>query len=139
LADNRDSKEKSARATLLPSWQKNFIVGIDNCVCVTRGSGRSLSAKKVREAVEIEGASAWINKRYSEGHIVCFLTTRPEKLRVPTEKWLREHGFNYHSLVMEKPEALEYHYIDDRHVQATTFRGKFAPLVKKEHKIQVFS
>ena len=80
-----------------------------------------------------------MNKQYEYGNIVCFLTTRREYLRAPTEAWLREHGFKYHSLIMGKPKAEQYHYIDDRHVQATTFRGKFAPFVKKEHTIQVFS
>ena len=71
--------------------------------------------------------------------ILSAFLPQARKLRVQQEEWLKQHGFKYHSLVMEKPEALEYHYIDDRHVQATTFRGKFAPLVKKEHRIQVFS
>ena len=130
---------KKANPAILPSWQKNFIVGIDDCICVTRSSKRGLSAKNVAEAEEILGARSWINKRYDEGHNICFLTTRKERLRAPTEAWLKEHGFKYHSLIMDRPKAQHYHYIDDRHVQATTFRGKFAPLVKKEHKIQVFS
>ena len=139
MARKRNSKERAAKPTILPNWQKNFVVGIDDCICVTKISKGALSARKVSEATEVKGASAWINKQYDEGHNVCFLTTRDERLRVSTEAWLKLHGFKYHSLIMNKPKALEYHYIDDRHVQATTFQGKFAPLVKKEHEIQVFS
>ena len=139
MARIRDSKVKKAEPAILPSWQKNFIVGIDDCICVAKESSRGLSEKNVIEAEEVEGASAWINERYDEGHNICFLTTRKERLRSSTEAWLKQHGFKYHSLIMNRPKAQQYHYIDDRHVQATTFRGKFAPLVKKEHKIQVFS
>ena len=123
---------------LLPTWQKNFIIGIDDCICIAKKSGTRLSAKDVSEAIPIEGAREWVNKRYDEGHNICFFTARGERLRAATEAWLEKEGFKFHSLIMNKPEALQYHYIDDRHVQATTFRGKFAPLVKKDHTIQVF-
>jgi cation transport regulator ChaC len=139
LTAKRDLKEKETKPNILPGWQKNFIVGIDDCICVTNRSGRVLTLKEVEDAVEVKGARVWINKQYDAGHHICFLTTRGEKLRVPTADWLQRHGFKYHSLIMIKPKAREYHYIDDRHVQATTFRGKFAPLVREEHKIQVFS
>jgi hypothetical protein len=124
---------------LLPSWQKNYVIGIDDCICTVKKTRGPITAKQASEAVEIEGARSWVNKQYDEGNIICFLTTRREKLRSATELWLKNHGFKYHSLIMSKPLAEQYHYIDDRHVQATTFRGKFAPFVKKEHTIQVFS
>jgi hypothetical protein len=131
--------DESSKPTILPSWKKNFIIGIDDCICVVPKSGKKKSEKAVAQAIEVKGARAWINKQYDDGHTICFLTTRPENLRAATKVWLKQHEFRYHSLIMNKPVALEYHYIDDRHVQATTFRGKFAPLVRKEHKIQVFS
>lgn len=132
-----DIGAQGEKAELLPSWQKNFIIGIDDCICNSK-SGK-LTAKEVSRAVALRGAKEWINKRYDEGHTICFFTTRGERLRAATEVWLEKEGFKYHSLIMNKPDALQYHYIDDRHVQATTFRGKFAALVKKEHTIQVFS
>ena len=139
MARIRNSKQKDPKPAVLPNWKKNFVIGIDDCICVTKQSSGKLSAKQVKVAVEVEGARAWVNKQYDNGNIVCFLTTRGESQRASTEAWLREHGFKYHSLIMGKPKAEQYHYIDDRHVQATTFRGKFAPFVKKEHTIQVFS
>ena len=138
LARIRDSKVKTAESAILPSWQKNFIIGIDDCIFVVARSNRGLTAKDIAKAEEVPGAREWIKKRYDEGHNICFLTTLKERLRTPTETWLKEHDFKYHSLIMNRPKAQHYHYIDDRHVQATTFQGKFAPLVKKEHKIQVF-
>lgn len=128
-----------SNTSMLPHWQKNFVIGIDDCVCVAEKKGAFLTAKDVANAIEVNGARDWVNTRFDEGHKICFLTTRSEKLRVSTELWLKKHGFKYHSLIMKKPRAQEYHYIDDRHVQATTFRGRFAQLVKKEHEIQVFS
>jgi hypothetical protein len=140
LPQHRKSKKTVIPKGILPSWQKNYVIGIDECICVVKNRTRKLlTASDASEALEIKGAKEWVNKQFAEGNIICFLTTREEKLRSATEKWLSEHGFKYHSLVMNKPVAEQYHYIDDRHVQATTFRGKFAPFVKKEHTIQVFS
>ena len=126
---------------VLPIEQKNFVIGIDDCICTikSRKQKEALSTRDVLSAEVVPGAIEWVNSRFEEGNIISFLTTRKEKLRGPTERWLKDNGFKYHSLVMNKPVADQYHYIDDRHVQATTFRGKFAPLVRKEHTIQVFS
>ncbi|MGI0090804.1 MAG: phosphoheptose isomerase [Nitrososphaerales archaeon] len=133
----RESVAVSGAGAILPAWKKNFVIGIDDCVCIADSRGR-LSAQAIAGAREIAGAKEWTNKLYDEGHQICFFTTRPGKFRAATEKWLKLRGFKYHSLVMDKPEALQYHYIDDRHVQATTFRGKFSPLIRKEHRIEVF-
>ncbi len=136
--DSRASRIQGDKPELLPNWQKNFIIGIDDCICVAKKTKSRFSARDVSKAVVVSGAKEWVNRRYEEGHNICFFTTRGERLRAATESWLAKEGFKYHSLIMNKPVALQYHYIDDRHVQATTFRGKFAPLVKKEHTIQVF-
>ena len=92
----------------------------------------------VLSAREVRGAKEWVNGRVEEGHNVCFLTTRPEKLRRSTKAWLESRGFRFHSLVMGKPNAESYHYIDDRHVQATTFKGEYASLVRRERRIEIF-
>ena len=48
----------------------------------------------------------------------------------------------YHQLILNKPRKLppyvEYHFIDDAHVKATTFKGKFSNFVKKNVDIEVF-
>ncbi|MCL5068291.1 MAG: HAD family acid phosphatase [Thaumarchaeota archaeon] len=127
-------------AGVLPQNQKNFVIGVDDCICylATGKSIDDLSVEDVLNASEIPGAREWVNKLVEAGHYVCFLTSRPQKLKSATRTWLKLHGFKFDSLLMGKPDALKYHYIDDRHVQATTFVGRFTPLVKKDREIQVF-
>ena len=117
---------------------KNFILELDGCVCERQKSGKLATGKDVLSAKVILGAKEWVNSKYDEGHIICFFTARPERQRRSTETWLRKNGIRYHSLVMDKPNAVRYHYIDDRRVQATTFMGKFTPLITKEEQIEVF-
>src|SRR5487761_361617 len=134
------SFSSTGNSYLLIDGQKNFILGLDDCVCkIGAFHPDELTAKQVLAAVEVHGAKEWVNEMFDCGYLICFFTSRSEKLRSATEKWLRSHGFRYHSLVCGKPIARIYHYIDDRHVQATTFRGSYTPLVRKEHRIEVFS
>ena len=108
------------------------------CYLPPKKSIDDLSVNDVLNAREIPGARDWVNGLVEEGHYVCFFTSRPTRLKSATRKWLKLHGFKFDSLLMGKPDALKYHYVDDRHVQATTFDGKFTPLVKKDREIQVF-
>ena len=134
-----ESFSSTVNSYLLKESQKNFILGLDDCVCkVGAASPDELTIEQVLAAGEVLGAKEWVNEMFDCGHLICFFTSRPEKLRSATEKWLRSHGFRYDSLVCGKPIARIYHYIDDRHVQATTFRGSYTPLVRKEHRIEVF-
>ena len=48
-----------------------------------------------------------------------------------TEKWLKDHGFKYHGLLMDKPRGGNYHWIDNHMVRATRYEGKFTDLVEK--------
>ena len=133
---DRDNQKAPA---VLREGQKDFVIGLDDCVCcISPGSTVNLHSIEVMEAKEVEGAREWVNNLVEHGHLVCFFTHRPERLRKATEVWLGNKGFDYHSLVMGKPIASNYHYIYDRHVQATTLTGKYAPLIKREHRIQVF-
>ncbi|MGB0949217.1 MAG: phosphoheptose isomerase, partial [Marinirhabdus sp.] len=78
------------------------------------------------------------NKWYEQGHLICFFTSRTEAHRGITEKWLHEHNFKYHTLLMGKPRGGNYHWIDNHLVKATRYKGKFTDLVEKDVKIQVF-
>ena len=118
--------------------RKNFIIDLDRCVCQI-ASLKKIDPKSLKYANAIPGAKDWVNQMRSEGHKICFFASRPESLRELTEKWLSSHGFQYDSLVLGKPFADSFHYIDDRHVRATTFRGRYTKLVRKEHRIEVFS
>ena len=104
--------------------------------------------------IEGTGTSAWgffaeaqdsvemVNKLYDEGHYICFFTARTEEHKEVTESWLRQNGVRYHQVIFNKPRKLEpysgYHFIDDAHVRATTFRGKFTDFVKKTVVIDAF-
>jgi hypothetical protein len=120
----------------LKEGQKNFIFGFEGCICKIQKSRRNEGALL---AEEIPGAREWINQRFDEGHFICFLSSLREKHRNEITSWLNSHGFKYNSLILGKPEAISYHYVDDRHVQATKFNGRYSPLVRKNHRIQVFS
>ncbi|MEZ5049246.1 MAG: hypothetical protein R2766_06305 [Saprospiraceae bacterium] len=78
------------------------------------------------------------NKWYDEGHIITFFSSRTEAHREITEKWLDEHGFKYHGLLLGKPRGGNYHWIDNHMVKATRFKGKFTDLVKMKKEIEVF-
>jgi len=114
---------------------KNFIIDIDGVVCEDVPNEEP---ERMKTASEIPGAKKQINDWYDQGNIITFFTSRTEELREVTIRWLKERGFKYHNIVFGKPRGGNYHYVDDKHIRATTFRGKFGKLVYKERNIQVF-
>jgi len=96
------------------------------------------------KAKVFQGAVEWIEKRYAEGHRICFFTARWESLREVTEAKLKEIGVPYHELIMGKPrvrhtEYAGYHYIDNCSIiRANQFKGAWTSLVQKEIKAHVF-
>jgi hypothetical protein len=83
-----------------------------------------------------------INKWHDEGSIIYFFTARESKDRDVTENWLKEKGFKFHGLLMDKPRCLnnddEYVYIDNRPVRAITYKGIWSELVETETTIKTF-
>tara|TARA_B100000683_G_C12343934_1_gene495936 strand:- start:417 stop:836 length:420 start_codon:yes stop_codon:yes gene_type:complete len=120
---------------VLPEGIKNYLIDIDGTICddiPNEEPERMSSAKLYPEALNT------LNKWYKEGHIITFFTSRLEKHRGVTEKWLKENGFKYHALLMDKPRGGNYHWIDNHMVRATRYDGNFTDLVEKKVKIQVF-
>jgi len=120
---------------VLPEKIKNYLIDIDGTICddiPNEQSERMLDAKVYPEALKT------LNKWYNEGHIITFFTSRLEEHRDVTEKWLKNNGFKYHGLLMDKPRGGNYHWIDNHMVRATRYQGKFTDLVEKNVKIQVF-
>ena len=115
-----------------------FLIDIDGTICddiKNEDSHLYPSAKCYPDALRI------INKWYDEGNIITFFTARESKDRDVTETWLKENGFNYHGLVMDKPrikDGQEYIWIDNRKVRAVTYLGNWTELKEVETKIQVF-
>lgn len=120
---------------LLPEEIKNFLIDIDGTICEdipNEEPERMATAKIYPDALEM------LNKWFEEGHVMTFFTSRTEDHREVTEKWLDEHGFKYHGLLMGKPRGGNYHWIDNHIVRATRYEGKFTELTVADAKIQVF-
>lgn len=117
-----------------------FIIDIDGTVCenVRNEDG----VEKMRDARPFNDSVEMVNKLYDDGHFVCFFTARTDEHKEVTESWLRHNGVRYHQIIFNKPRKLEpysgYHFIDDAHVRATTFKGKFTGFVKKTVVIDAF-
>lgn len=117
------------------NWKKAYMIDIDGVICE---HVQNEFAEKMRVAEEIEGARDWINSMYASGSYICFFTARLEEHRLITKKWLKTHGFKFHRIIFGKPRGGNYHYIDRARVQATTFKGKFSPMISETHGIEVF-
>jgi len=114
---------------------KNYLIDIDGTICddIPNEEPHRMATAKV-----YPDALSTLNKWYDEGHVICFFTSRTEDHREVTEKWLKKHGFMYHSMVMGKPRGGNYHWVDNHLVKATRYNGKFTDLIDKEATIQVF-
>ena len=107
--------------------RKVFLIDIDGTVCDDIKN----------EDSEAETHLQW----YDEGNVITFFTARESKDREVTENWLKEKGFKYHGLVMDKPrinDGEEYVWIDNRKVRAVTYLGVWSDLVEVDAKIQNF-
>ena len=119
---------------------KIFIIDIDGTICENikneEGKGRMRDAKPIPSSIEK------INHLYQAGHYICFFTARRDEHERVTRAWLRKHRVKYHQLILNKPRKLppyvEYHFVDDSKVKATTFKGKFTEFVRKRVDIEVF-
>ena len=79
---------------------KVFLIDIDGTICddiKNEDSHLYSTANHFQNALDI------INKWYDDGNVITFFTARESKDREITEVWLRERGFKYHGLVMDKP------------------------------------
>jgi predicted secreted acid phosphatase len=118
--------------------EKVFLVDIDGTVCddiPNEEPERFATAKPYPDAQHI------LKEWKEAGHQIHFFTARREEHREVTEAWLSENGFEYDSLVMNKPrikDGQEYCWVDNKKVRAVTYLGKFSKLVEKEKKILVF-
>ncbi len=120
---------------VLPKKIKNYLIDIDGTICDDIPNEQP---ERMPEAKVYPEALKTLNKWYEEGHVITFFTSRLETHRQVTEKWLKNNGFKYHGLLMDKPRGGNYHWIDNHMVRATRYQGKFTDLVEKNVKIQVF-
>tara|TARA_B100000427_G_scaffold199890_1_gene166192 strand:- start:17 stop:439 length:423 start_codon:yes stop_codon:yes gene_type:complete len=131
---NKELKGQSI-SPVLPDHIKNYLIDIDGTICddiPNEQPERMLTANVFPEALKV------LNKWYDQGHVITFFTSRLEIHRSVTEAWLKDNGFKYHGLLMDKPRGGNYHWIDNHMVRATRYDGKFTDLIEKNVKIQVF-
>jgi uncharacterized HAD superfamily protein len=93
------------------------------------------------DAKVIPGARECINEWYENGSKITFFTARNEKDRKVTEIWLKDNGFKYHSLIMDKPrinDGQDYVWIDNRPVYGIVFKNKWKNIKKKFKRVFSF-
>ncbi len=100
----------------------NYLIDIDGVICEDIPNEERI---RMKTAYEIPGAKDKINKWYAEGNIITFFTSRTDAEREVTKEWIKEHGFKYHNILFNKPRGGNYHYIDDRNIKSTKFKGNF--------------
>ena len=130
-----DAKGENA-SPVLDDKTMNYLIDIDGTITddiPNEEPERMLTCAPYPDALEI------LNNWYDQGHIITFFTSRTEEHRANTERWLNEHGFKYHGLLMNKPRGGNYHWIDNHMVRATRFKGKFTDLITVSKDIQVFN
>jgi uncharacterized HAD superfamily protein len=120
---------------VLEGDKKNYLIDIDGTIT---DDVPNEEPERMKHCLPYPGSNEIINQWYEEGHVITFFTSRTEDLRGITETWLNGNGYKYHHLLMNKPRGGNYHWIDNHIVRATTYKGKWTPLVTKEMKIQVF-
>lgn len=127
--------QKKSSTSTFKVWDKAYMIDIDGVIC---GHVDNEFPEMMKTVEEIDGAREWVNSKYDSGNYVCFFTARLESHRKITEAWLKKRGFKYHQIIFGKPRGGNYHYIDHVRVHATTFKGKFTPMVSLAHGIEVF-
>lgn len=117
---------------------KVFLIDIDGTIC---DDIPNETPELFETAKPFEDALPVIKHWKEQGHQIHFFTARKEEHRDVTEAWLKKHGFEYDSLVMNKPrikEGQEYLWVDNRKVRSITYKGNFTKLVEKETTILTF-
>jgi len=136
------SGKGSGPLTVQPKTEakKIFIIDVDGTICEHIRNEEGI--EKMRNAKPYSDVIKLVNKWHDEGNFICFFTARTDEHDKVTRDWLAKHGVKYHHLINNKPRKLppftEYHFIDDAHVKATTFKGKATPFVRKKVEIEVF-
>ncbi len=117
-----------------------FLVDVDGTICENIRNEEGVD--RMRDAMPFEDSISAINGLYAEGHYICFFTARTDEHREVTIKWLNDHGVKFHQIIFNKPRKMgdfgEYHFIDDTHSRATTYKGKFTGFVRRKAEIETF-
>ena len=119
--------------------KKILLCDIDGTICEdipNEEMGRMKTAKVFPDARER------LNRWYDEGDEIHFWTSRTDDMREITEIWLKDNGFKYHTIIMNKPRIKDdevYMWIDNKPVKGVTHKGRWTALVKKTVEIEEFA
>ncbi len=117
---NLNNKDQNI-SPVLEKGKKNYLIDIDGTVC---DDVPNEQPERMVTATEYSGAKDRINAWHDEGHIITFFTSRTSRdHREITEKWLKDHGFKYHALLMDKPRGGNYVWIDNHPVEGVLYKG----------------
>lgn len=117
---NLNNKDQNI-SPVLEKGKKNYLIDIDGTVC---DDVPNEQPERMVTATEYPGAKDRINAWHDEGHIITFFTSRTSRdHREITEKWLKDHGFKYHALLMDKPRGGNYVWIDNHLVEGVLYKG----------------
>ena len=114
---------------------KNYLIDIDGTIC---DDVPNEEPERMKHVMPYPDALETINKWYDEGHIITFFSSRTDLHREITLKWLQQHGFKFHGLLLNKPRGGNYHWIDNHIVKATRYKGKFTDMVIEMKEVEVF-
>lgn len=119
--------------------KKILLCDIDGTICEDIPNEE---VERMATAEVFPDAKGRLNKWYDNGDEIHFFTSRTEDMREITETWLKENGFKYHSLIMNKPRIKDdevYMWVDNKQVKAVTHKGRWTELVKKTVTIDEFA
>ena len=108
--------------------RKNILIDIDGKVSEDIPNEES---NRFGSAYVLENSVQSVNKLFEEGHSITFFTARQEKHREVTLKWLTDHGFKFHGLLMGKPRGGNYVWIDNSDVEGVLYKNNWNELVEK--------
>ena len=86
--------------------------------------------KELMKAKPIKDALAGVKKLSKQGHKIVFYTSRNNKCKATTCKWLKKHGFPFNHIEMKKLVA--HVYIDDRAINGCDWKQVMKQLQKQD-------
>ena len=96
-----------------------WLIDIDGTICEDIPNEES---HRYPDATPCEIAMKRLWQLSDAGDTIVYFTSREEKDRAVTEAWLKQSGFPFNGLVMNKPRIQDgqtYHWVDNKTVRAT--------------------
>ena len=98
--------------------QRVWLIDIDGTIC---DDVPNEEAERFETAEPLPGALESIQEMHAQGDRICFFTARSHEHADVTEAWLRRHGFEFETVVYNKPRIEQgqvYCWVDNKPVEA---------------------